>query len=72
MQHVSPRLPINPPHAQVQSLLQLPSLQFDQILFIQHRARACSLSADHRVSDGHTGARFLNALGDWLQRPEDL
>jgi len=31
-----------------------------------------SLSADHRVSDGHTGARFLNALGDWLQRPEDL
>ena len=31
-----------------------------------------SLSADHRVSDGHTGARFLNALDDWLQRPEDL
>lgn len=31
-----------------------------------------SLAADHRVSDGHTGAMFLAALHDWLQRPEDL
>ena len=31
-----------------------------------------SLAADHRVTDGHTGAMFLAALHDWLQRPEDL
>ena len=31
-----------------------------------------SLSADHRVSDGHRGARFLAALGDLLQHPETL
>ena len=31
-----------------------------------------SLAADHRVTDGHTGAMFLTALYDWLQRPEDL
>lgn len=31
-----------------------------------------SLAADHRVSDGHTGAMFLAALYDVLQRPEDL
>jgi pyruvate dehydrogenase E2 component (dihydrolipoamide acetyltransferase) len=31
-----------------------------------------SLSADHRVSDGHRGARFLARLSDALQRPEGL
>ena len=31
-----------------------------------------TLSADHRASDGHQGARFLAALDDLLQRPEDL
>jgi len=31
-----------------------------------------SLSADHRVSDGHRGARFLARLSDALQRPEAL
>jgi pyruvate dehydrogenase E2 component (dihydrolipoamide acetyltransferase) len=31
-----------------------------------------SLSADHRVSDGHAGARFLAALSDALQRPAAL
>jgi pyruvate dehydrogenase E2 component (dihydrolipoamide acetyltransferase) len=31
-----------------------------------------SLAADHRVSDGRTGAQFLASLHDWLQRPEDL
>ncbi len=31
-----------------------------------------SLAADHRVTDGHTGALFLADLSDWLQRPEDL
>lgn len=31
-----------------------------------------SLSADHRVSDGHRGALFLRTLADLLQRPEEL
>ncbi|NWG31058.1 MAG: 2-oxo acid dehydrogenase subunit E2 [Rhodocyclaceae bacterium] len=31
-----------------------------------------SLSADHRVSDGHRGALFLRSLADWLQQPEEL
>ncbi|ALI03244.1 2-oxo acid dehydrogenase subunit E2 [Pseudomonas sp. FW306-02-F02-AA] len=31
-----------------------------------------SLSADHRVSDGHYGARFLGEVRHWLQSPENL
>jgi pyruvate dehydrogenase E2 component (dihydrolipoamide acetyltransferase) len=31
-----------------------------------------SLAADHRVSDGHRGALFLNELGERLQQPERL
>ena len=31
-----------------------------------------SLSADHRVSDGHRGARFLARLNETLQQPEAL
>lgn len=31
-----------------------------------------SLSADHRVSDGHRGGRFLAAIDRWLQEPEKL
>jgi pyruvate dehydrogenase E2 component (dihydrolipoamide acetyltransferase) len=31
-----------------------------------------SLSADHRVSDGHRGALFLRELADLLQQPEEL
>ena len=31
-----------------------------------------SLAADHRVSDGHRGARFLAVLRDCLQRPQEL
>jgi pyruvate dehydrogenase E2 component (dihydrolipoamide acetyltransferase) len=31
-----------------------------------------SLCADHRVSDGHRGARFLAAVGALLQQPEKL
>lgn len=31
-----------------------------------------SLAADHRVSDGHRGARFLAALRNLLQKPEKL
>lgn len=33
---------------------------------------AASLSADHRVSDGHRGALFLNEVRERLQRPEEL
>jgi len=31
-----------------------------------------TLSADHRATDGFTGARFLTTMADLLQRPEDL
>ena len=31
-----------------------------------------SLSADHRASDGHRGALFLNELNRLLQEPEQL
>jgi pyruvate dehydrogenase E2 component (dihydrolipoamide acetyltransferase) len=31
-----------------------------------------TLAADHRVSDGHRGGRYLSAVADLLQRPEDL
>jgi pyruvate dehydrogenase E2 component (dihydrolipoamide acetyltransferase) len=31
-----------------------------------------TLSADHRVSDGHRGAIFLNAVSRLLQEPEKL
>ena len=31
-----------------------------------------SLSADHRVSDGHVGSAFLVELAAQLQRPEEL
>ena len=31
-----------------------------------------SLSADHRATDGHQGARFLAAIDRLLQRPEEL
>lgn len=31
-----------------------------------------TLSGDHRVTDGHTGARFLAALRELLQKPEEL
>jgi pyruvate dehydrogenase E2 component (dihydrolipoamide acetyltransferase) len=35
-------------------------------------AMTASLSADHRVSDGHRGALFLARLRDLLQQPEAL
>jgi pyruvate dehydrogenase E2 component (dihydrolipoamide acetyltransferase) len=31
-----------------------------------------TLSADHRVTDGFTGARFLDLIDRHLQHPEDL
>ena len=31
-----------------------------------------TLAADHRATDGYTGARFLTLIADLLQRPEEL
>ncbi len=31
-----------------------------------------TLAADHRATDGYTGARYLTAIADLLQRPEEL
>ncbi len=31
-----------------------------------------SLAADHRATDGHRGAQFLEALNQYLQKPEEL
>jgi pyruvate dehydrogenase E2 component (dihydrolipoamide acetyltransferase) len=35
-------------------------------------AVTATLSADHRVSDGMRGGRFLDRIGELLQQPEDL
>jgi pyruvate dehydrogenase E2 component (dihydrolipoamide acetyltransferase) len=37
-----------------------------------HRLVTSTLSADHRVSDGHGGARFLAAISRLLKEPEQL
>lgn len=37
-----------------------------------HRVLVATLAADHRVSDGHLGARYLSALDAALQKPEEL
>jgi pyruvate dehydrogenase E2 component (dihydrolipoamide acetyltransferase) len=31
-----------------------------------------TLAADHRASDGYTGARYLEAITRLLQKPEEL
>lgn len=36
------------------------------------RVLSLTLAADHRASDGHTGARFLTAVDQFLQGPEHL
>jgi pyruvate dehydrogenase E2 component (dihydrolipoamide acetyltransferase) len=36
------------------------------------RVLSLTLAADHRASDGHTGARFLTAVNQFLQEPEQL
>ncbi|WP_346897080.1 dihydrolipoamide acetyltransferase family protein [uncultured Roseibium sp.] len=36
------------------------------------RVVTLTLAADHRVSDGHSGARFLNAIEKYLIKPEEL
>ena len=30
------------------------------------------LAADHRATDGYTGARYLSLLAELLQKPEEL
>jgi pyruvate dehydrogenase E2 component (dihydrolipoamide acetyltransferase) len=37
-----------------------------------HPMATLSLSADHRVSDGHRGSRFLARIDQLLQTPEQL
>jgi pyruvate dehydrogenase E2 component (dihydrolipoamide acetyltransferase) len=37
-----------------------------------HPVAEITLSGDHRASDGHRGGRFLERIGDLLQRPEEL
>jgi pyruvate dehydrogenase E2 component (dihydrolipoamide acetyltransferase) len=37
-----------------------------------HPVVTATLSGDHRVSNGHSGARFLAAVAELLQRPEAL
>jgi pyruvate dehydrogenase E2 component (dihydrolipoamide acetyltransferase) len=37
-----------------------------------HPVVTATLAADHRATDGYTGARFLTALSEQLQRPEDM
>jgi pyruvate dehydrogenase E2 component (dihydrolipoamide acetyltransferase) len=37
-----------------------------------HRTVSTTLAADHRVSDGHLGSRFLSTIDRLLQEPGDL
>lgn len=39
---------------------------------VPHRVVTVTLSADHRASDGHRGALFLEAVENLLQKPESL
>lgn len=43
----------------------------EDMLAVHPTVRA-SLAADHRVTDGHEGSRFLTTLDHLLQNPEDL
>ena len=39
---------------------------------VPRRVIAATLSGDHRATDGHRGALFLDAVGRLLQEPEEL
>jgi pyruvate dehydrogenase E2 component (dihydrolipoamide acetyltransferase) len=39
---------------------------------VPRRVISCSLAGDHRVSDGHRGARFVAAIARLLQEPQAL
>jgi pyruvate dehydrogenase E2 component (dihydrolipoamide acetyltransferase) len=39
---------------------------------VPRRVVSCSLAGDHRVSDGHRGARFVAAIARLLQEPANL
>jgi pyruvate dehydrogenase E2 component (dihydrolipoamide acetyltransferase) len=50
---------------------------YEDVSVVKGRIKGCyqinaSLSADHRVSDGHRGAMFLAAIEKLLQEPEKL
>jgi len=54
----------------VGSICERPWVQDKELLV---RPTLCmTLSADHRVSDGHTGALFLRKINEFLQNPEVL
>lgn len=50
---------------------QRPWVVDDEALAVRPLINA-TLSGDHRVSDGHRGGVFLNAVERWLQQPEKL
>jgi pyruvate dehydrogenase E2 component (dihydrolipoamide acetyltransferase) len=43
----------------------------DGLLGVRSQVTA-TLAADHRASDGYTGARYLEAIARLLQKPEEL
>jgi len=46
--------------------------QAEQGQIVARKMLTATLAADHRASDGHSGALFLAALGRLLQQPEQL
>lgn len=64
---------INPPEAAilaVGTIMPLPVVKNDQIVI--ERRMQVTLSCDHRVVDGATGAQFLQTLKQLLEEPERL
>lgn len=52
------------------SVLKRPWVVGDSI--IARRVLQVTIAADHRVSDGHRAARFLETLAQWLKEPDKL
>ena len=61
---------VNPPQAAILGLgaaAERPVAQDGQVIVAT--MMTCTLSADHRVLDGATGARFLSAFKDFMEQP---
>ena len=52
------------------TMVDRPLVHDDQLLVCP--SLTATLAADHRVTDGHRAAHFLNVLDDLLQKPEEL